>query len=92
MTDYCTGWPDGWPTWLGGTGSEWAHCCRQHDDFYAAQPTLDALAYLSAHYDLAACVASVSWGMAVAMFVGLCVAGLPFIVSRHNKYRPGATQ
>ena len=90
MTDYCTSWPDGWPTWLGGTGNEWAHCCKAHDAFYAQQQTMDLFAYLGAHWDLATCVASVSWGMAVAMFAGLATLGLPYIVSRHNRYKPGS--
>jgi hypothetical protein len=87
--DHCTAWPDGRPTWLGGTGTEWAHCCKIHDDFFDAQTTLDVLAYLGAHYDLAACVASESWLIALAMFAGLCSLGAPMVVGRHNKYRPG---
>lgn len=84
--DRCTGWPDGWPTWLGGIGSEWRHCCKAHDDFYAAQTSLDLFAYLGAHYDLAVCVAEVGVGMAVAMFLGLAVFGLPLVIDRHNKH------
>lgn len=83
--DYCTSWPDGWPTWLGGTGTEWALCCKAHDDFYAQQTSLDFIAYLGAHYDLAACVGG--W-MGVVMFLGLCAFGLPLLVFRHNKYSP----
>lgn len=78
-------WPDGWPTWLGGVGNEWAHCCKAHDEFYASQGSLDLLAYLEAHWSLATCVASVSWTMAVAMFTGLCVFGLPYLIHRHNR-------
>lgn len=27
----CTGWLNGWPEFLGGTGQEWLHCCQAHD-------------------------------------------------------------
>ena len=27
----CTLWPDGIPPWLGGSGTEWLHCCLAHD-------------------------------------------------------------
>lgn len=27
----CTWWLDGLPTWLGGKGNEWVHCCIGHD-------------------------------------------------------------
>ena len=92
MTDYCTSWPDGWPTWLGGTGDEWGTlCCKPHDEFYAQQTSLDLFAYLGAHWDLATCVASVSWGMAVVMFSGLVTVGAGYVVSRHNKYQPGSS-
>lgn len=92
MTDYCTSWPDGWPTWLGGTGEEWQHCCKAHDAFYAQQTSMDLGAYLGAHWDLASCVASVSWGMAATMFAGLVTFGGALIIVRHNKYQPGSRE
>lgn len=89
QTDYCTSWWDGWPTWLGGTGHEWANCCKMHDEFYASQPTLDLLAFLGAHARLASCVATVNWAMAVTMFVGLCTLGFPYLLSIYNKFKGG---
>lgn len=82
--DACTGWPDGWPTWLGGTGTEWQHCCAAHDVAYASEPGL--FGYLQAHLDLAQCVGSVSWGMAATMFIGLVTFGSAVIINRKNRY------
>lgn len=82
--DHCTAWPDGWPTWLGGTGSEWAACCKAHDEFYAGYEGW--LGYLAAHWELAQCVGEVSWGMAAVMFSGLATLGWGLIVHRKNRY------
>lgn len=84
MVDYCTGWPDGWPTWLGGTGTEWAHCCKAHDEFYASYDGW--WGYLGAHADLASCVGG---AMGVVMYAGLLTLGSLLIINRKNKYRPG---
>ena len=82
--DHCTAWPDGWPTWLGGTGAEWAHCCAAHDEFYAGYDGW--LGYLGAHWELAQCVGEVSWAMAAVMFCGLLTFGSGLIVHRKNRY------
>ena len=83
--DYCTAWPD--VIW----GMDLRYCCAQHDAFYEQQAALDLFAYLGAHWDLATCVASVSWGMAVVMFSGLVTVGAGYVVARHNKYQPGSS-
>lgn len=74
--DRCTLWLDGWPTWLGGTGDEWRGCCEQHDRFYEQAHTFGG--YILAHWDLATCVAEVSWAMAGVMFAGLVAATVAF--------------
>lgn len=74
--DRCTLWLDGWPTWLGGTGDEWRGCCAAHDRFYEQAHTFGG--YLSAHWDLARCVAEVSTGMAGVMLTGLVAATVAF--------------
>ncbi len=87
--DYCTSWWDGWPAWLGGTGREWAHCCKAHDAFYAAYDGW--WGYLGAHWRLAACVASAgSAAMGAIMFAGLATLGSLVIVWRKNKLSQGA--
>lgn len=64
MPDYeCTSWWDGIPTWLGGTGREWLHCCVAHDlgaSDRVLQQCVDA-----AGYPL----------MAFVMFVGVSIFG-----------------
>lgn len=82
--DACTGWPDGWSTWLGGTGTEWRHCCIAHDLAYTGNPTIAD--YLSAHWVLARCVGEVNWAMAATMFVGLITFGSGLIIHSRNRY------
>jgi hypothetical protein len=89
VTDYCTSWPDGIPTWLGGTGVEWSHCCAAHDEFYAGYDGW--FGYLGAHWELCQCVASAGFtGMGVIMLAGLVTFGSLLIVNRKNKYKPGS--
>lgn len=71
MDNRCTLWFDGWPKSLGGTGDEWLHCCQQHDLTYLAAHHFGE--YLAAHWELARCVAGVSWGMAGVMLAGVFV-------------------
>lgn len=85
MENYCTAWPDGWPKWMNGTGVEWAHCCKIHDEFYANQLDLNLFEYLGAHFEVGICVAKVSPLMGVVMLVGLATLGLPYIIHRHNR-------
>lgn len=82
---YCTGWFDGWPTWLGGNGREWSHCCKAHDEFYASYDGWSG--YLGAHWDLAVCVGQVNWGMAVVMLGGLLTFGTGLIIHKKNQYK-----
>lgn len=84
ITDYCTAWPDGWPSWLGGTGHEWALCCKAHDEFYAGYDGW--LGYLGAHYELAQCVGG---AMGAVMWLGLVSFGSALIVFRKNKLTQG---
>ncbi|MCC6479995.1 MAG: hypothetical protein IT552_12395 [Sphingomonadaceae bacterium] len=84
MTDYCTAFPDGWPTWLGGTGSDWAHCCKAHDQFYASYDGW--LGYFGAHWDLATCVAQAGFApIGAVMFAGLSTVGTLFVINRKNR-------
>ena len=87
MTDYCTGWPDGWPIWLGGTGREWGElCCKPHDLYYQQNAdNLNWFDFLGAHWELAQCVGGV---MGAVMYAGLCTFGLLFWINLKNKYRP----
>ncbi len=80
MTDHCTAWPDGWPVWLGGTGTEWAHCCKAHDEFYAGYDGW--LGYWGAHWELAACVGG---AMGALMWAGLATFGTALIIHRRNR-------
>ncbi len=60
--DNCTFWLDGWPTWLGGTGDEWLHCCIEHD-------------YGGSDWLLSQCVAQeAGFGMALIMLIGVTIA------------------
>ncbi len=74
----CTYWPDGWPTWLGGTGQEWLPCCQAHD---LAPMTLQSAA------DLGACVAKVSPWMGLIMMIGVAVFGPIYLATRRLKKR-----
>lgn len=81
--DRCTSWPDGWPSWLGGTGDEWRHCCKLHDDFYdVKRPFLE---FVNGHYELAKCVWDISPWMAVVMFIGLMTIGGLHLIWIKNK-------
>ncbi len=84
MSDGCTGWLDGWPTWLGGTGAEWVHCCEAHDTHYAADDPV--LRLLQAHLELGRCVWEVSPAMAIVMVAGLFTFGTLFIIGFKNRY------
>lgn len=63
----CTGWIDGIPTWLGGTGDEWIDCCRAHD--------LSDLS-TNAAVTLGQCVADVGYPLiGLIMMLGLVLFG-----------------
>lgn len=65
----CSLWPDGWPVWLGGTGTEWLHCCVAHD--------------LGASLaEFCSCLWQVSPPMAVVMVVGVALFGGVYAYSR----------
>jgi len=70
----CTYWLDGWPTWLGGSGDEWLHCCRAHD--------LSGINPQTA-FDLGACVSHTSPTMAALMMAGLLVFGPAYKLLLH---------
>ena len=71
MPDYeCTWWPDGWPTWLGGAGNEWLHCCINHDLTEKS---------LSGDIALGVCVAQVSPAMGVLMVAGVLSLGTAYV-------------
>lgn len=71
---HCTGWLDGVPTWLGGTGNEWIDCCRAHD---LSDQSIAAAA------DLAACVATTGHAvMGVVMMLGLVLFGQTYMIVR----------
>jgi hypothetical protein len=84
QSDGCTGWLDGWPTWLGGSGEEWRHCCLAHDDRYAAGE--GAWQLLGAHFELAGCVWQVSPVMAVLMVGGLLTFGAAYWINLKNRH------
>lgn len=69
----CTGWLNGWPEFLGGTGQEWLHCCQAHDGVEKS---------LSGDIALGLCVAEVSPLMGVIMFLGVVLLGPTFIAVR----------
>lgn len=71
----CTGWIDGWPAWMGGTGEEWLHCCVAHD--LAAKTVASDLA-------LGKCVAAVSPLMGAAMAVGVLTFGTLYVALRRR--------
>ncbi len=61
MQDWqCTGWLNGWPTWLGGKGDEWLHCCVVHDQAYET-----GIVSLWTHVELGRCVAGTAGGLIV---------------------------
>ena len=72
----CTFWPDGWPTWLGGTGQEWLPCCQAHDT--VEMTTRSAV-------ELGACVAKVSPVMGLIMMVGVLVFGPIYLAFRRKR-------
>lgn len=70
----CTGWLDGWPTWLGGSGDEWIGCCQIHD--LSDQTFTAALA-------LGKCVAASGYPtMGAIMTLGLLVFGRGYLFLR----------
>ncbi len=78
----CTSWPDGIPTWLGGSGDEWLHCCVAHD--------LSNLPMLASDLELYRCVADAGyWWVAIVMLIGLATVGLAvrayWRLSRRNR-------
>lgn len=81
MTDYCTAWPDGWPTWLGGTGDEWRHCCKLHDAAYTH--TMTWTGKLVADYHLATCVGGI---MGAVMWTGVATFGALIAIHLTNRY------
>ncbi len=73
----CTMWPDGWPTWLGGTGSEWHHCCVAHD----LVPIT-----LQSNLNLWDCVSKINHSMGLIMFIGLFLfSGIYGIIKYRGK-------
>jgi hypothetical protein len=88
MSDGCTGWIDGWPTWMGGTGDEWRHCCATHDEVYASTSNLWDI--LVSDFALGWCVAQISIGMGITMLVGLLTIGAGYFIHTRNTYRPGS--
>ena len=69
--DHCTGWFEG----------TWAHCCKKHDDAYAA-----SVDRLLADEALRACVDAAGHPvMALVMFVGVYVFGRFFYGVPQNK-------
>lgn len=74
----CTGWLDGWPAFLGGSGDEWLNCCIAHD-----------LATKSVAHDLALgrCVAEVSPVMGVIMTIGVLTFGTLYVAARRIRRR-----
>lgn len=74
--DYqCTGWLDGWPTWIGGTGQEWHHCCVAHDRVYDADNVT-----LMSHIDLGWCVAQSAGPDIINWIMGAAMAGAVTVV------------
>ncbi len=71
----CTLWPDGWPTWLGGTGAEWLLGCQAYD---LVPMTLQSAA------DLDACVAQTSPLMGFVITVGVVVLGPIYLALRRS--------
>lgn len=71
----CTGWIDGWPSWMGGTGEEWLHCCVAHD--IAAKSVANDIA-------LGQCVAAVSPAMGVVMAIGVLTLGTLYVALRRR--------
>lgn len=82
-SDGCTGWFDGWPEWLGGTGDEWLHCCANHDQAYLDLQEHGLAVYVQFHLELMKCVAEISPIMSVIMGAALFTFGW-FIVNARN--------
>lgn len=83
----CTGWINGFPKAIGGTGEEWKNCCKVHD---MSEQTA------SAHFELAKCVASsgdgVAYeGMGVLMLIGLLAFNKLYMRIRYGKNRNDRT-
>ncbi len=77
MPDFeCTLWPDGIPTWLGGNGAEWIHCCVAHD-------------LGGTHTELAQCVAAAGYPrIGMLMFAGLyAFSGLYLLLQRRAPFQ-----
>lgn len=72
----CTWWPDGWPTWMGGTGREWLDCCIAHD--------LTPKSF-SGDLALGVCVAHVAPVMGVVMFLGVSTLGTLYVWARSRR-------
>lgn len=81
-TDGCTFWPDGWPTWAGGTGHEFFACCAAHDG---------AGVSWKGNIDLFSCISHGGWPvMAAIMFFGVSTAGWLYRVWYRRIRRPDA--
>lgn len=77
MRDYCTWWPDGVPSVLGGNGHEWSHCCEAHDMFYNIY--VGWFGYYGAHAELGRCVAAAGFpAMGSVMVAGLSTIGMVY--------------
>ncbi len=75
----CSLWPDGIPTWLGGSGGEWINCCQIHDQ--APQNLQSAI-------DLGICVADQGYaGMGVLMALGVALFGPVYLMIKRGSNR-----
>lgn len=64
ISDGCSLSPDGIPTFLGGNGHEWLHCCVAHD--------LSAL-QLADHIQLARCIAATGHPVVASAFLAAVI-------------------
>jgi hypothetical protein len=86
MSDYCTGWWDGWPSWLGGTGQEWMACCKAHDLAYSA----GFWSSVRGDFDLARCVTTEGGSaMAAIMLAGVATFGTLLKIHYANRTKTG---
>lgn len=63
-SDGCSLSPDGIPSFLGGTGTEWLHCCVAHD--------MSQL-QLADHYELARCISETGHPLIAFVFFSAVV-------------------
>lgn len=75
----CTGWFNGWPTWIGGTGDEWKHCCVEHDRAYEANEVTTQV-----HIELGYCVYEAVGWLGIFVAVVMVVATIVYWLMRHK--------